>query len=92
MTASLEAPHTAADNRIGYAALGFGILAVTTSPLLVGLLFGSLAVTLGLAGSEAVDDGLATNRTSTTAAVVMGVIACVIALVAMVVRIVWLLV
>jgi hypothetical protein len=92
MNASLEAPLTAADNRIGYVALGLGILAVITSPLLVGLLFGSLAVTLGLAGSEAVEDGLATNRKSTTAAVVMGVIACVIALVAMVVRIVWLLV
>jgi hypothetical protein len=44
------------------------------------------------AGSEAVEDGLATNRKSTTAAVVMGVIACVIALVALVVRVGWLLV
>ena len=75
----------------GYAALALGILALITSALLVGLLFGSLAVTLGLAGLETVADNEATNRKSAIAAVVLGVVAIVISLVALVFRI-WLIV
>jgi hypothetical protein len=59
--------------------------------LLVGLLFGSLAVTLGLAGLEAVADNDATNRKSAIAAVVLGVVAIVISLAALVFRI-WMIV
>ena len=70
-------------NSVGYAALALGILALITSPLLVGLLFGSLAVTLGLAGQDAVADRDATNRKSTIAAVVLGVVAIVISLIAL---------
>jgi hypothetical protein len=85
MTA-LQAPavRTTPANGVGYVGLALGILAVISSVMLVGLLFGSLAVTLGLAGSDAVDDGAATNRKSATAAVVLGVVAIVISLVAMV--------
>jgi hypothetical protein len=86
MTAPLLAPtaRTTPANGVGYAGLALGILAVLSSVLLVGLLFGSLAVALGLAGSDAVEDGAATNRKSATAAVVLGVIAIVISFVAMV--------
>jgi hypothetical protein len=90
MTAQLQAPpiRATARNGIGYTALALGILALITSPLLVGLLFGSLSITLGLAS---LDDDEATNRKSTIAAVVLGVIASVIGIVALVVRI-WFLV
>jgi hypothetical protein len=86
MTAQLQAP-AAARNGIGYTALGLGILALITSPLLVGLLFGSLSITLGLAGLDAVEDERATNRKATIAAVILGVIASVIGIIALVVRI-----
>ena len=93
MTAPLQAPpaRTTRENSVGYAALALGILALITSALLVGLLFGSLAVTLGLAGLETVADNEATNRKSAIAAVVLGVVAIVISLVALVFRI-WLIV
>jgi hypothetical protein len=93
MTAPLQASpaRTTARNGIGYAALALGILAVLTSVLLVGLLFGSLAVTLGLAGLDAVADDEATNRKSALAAAVLGVIAIVIGFVALVFRICWIL-
>ena len=93
MTAPLQAPpaRTSPKNSVGYAALALGILALITSALLVGLLFGSLAVTLGLVGFEAVADNEATNRKSAIAAVVLGVVAVVISLVALVFRI-WLMV
>jgi hypothetical protein len=93
MTAPLQAPpaRTSAENRFGYAALALGILALISSVLLVGLLFGSLAVTLGLAGLEAVADNEATNRKSAIAAVVLGVVAIVISLAALVFRI-WMIV
>jgi hypothetical protein len=89
MTAQLQAPlvRATARNGIGYTALGLGILALITSPLLVGLLFGSLSITLGLAGLDAVEDDRATNRKSTIAAVILGVIASVIAFIALIVRI-----
>ena len=74
-------------NGVGYAALALGILALVSSVLLVGLLFGSLAVTLGLAGLDAVEDRAATNRKSAITAVVLGIVAIVISLVAVVVRI-----
>ena len=80
---------TSPKNGVGYAALALGILALITSVLLVGLLFGSLAVALGLAGFEAVADNKATNRKSAIAAVVLGVVAIVISLAAFVFRI-WL--
>jgi hypothetical protein len=91
MTAPLQAApaRTTARNGIGYTALALGILAVVTSVLLVGLLFGSLAVTLGLAGLDAVTDDEATNRKSALAAAVLGVIAIVIGFVALVFRICW---
>jgi hypothetical protein len=93
MTAPLQAPpaRTSPRNSVGFAALTLGILALITSVLLVGLLFGSLAVTLGLAGLDAVADNEATNRKSAIAAVVLGVVAIVISLVALVFRI-WLIV
>jgi hypothetical protein len=93
MTAPLQTPpaRTSPKNGVGYAALALGILALITSALLVGLLFGSLAMTLGLAGLEAVADNEATNRKSAIAAVVLGVVASVISLVALVFR-VWLIV
>jgi putative effector of murein hydrolase len=56
----------------------------------VGLLFGSLAVTLGLADLDAVTDE-PTNRKSAMAAVVLGIVAIVIGLAAPVFRI-WLIV
>ena len=62
-----------------------------TSVLLVGLLFGSLAVTLGLADLDAVTDNEPTNRKSAIAAVVLGVVAIVIGLATLVFRI-WLIV
>ena len=91
MTAPSHAPsvRTTPSNSVGSAALALGILALITSPLLVGLLFGSLAVTLGIAGRDAVADGRATNRRSTIAAVVLGLVAIVISLVALGFRI-WL--
>jgi hypothetical protein len=93
MTAPLQAPpaRTRPGNSVGYAALTLGILALITSVLLVGLLFGSLAVTLGLAGLDAVADNEATNRKSAIAAVVLGVVAIVVSLAALVFRI-WLVV
>ncbi|MCW2625261.1 hypothetical protein [Mycobacterium sp.] len=93
MTAPLQVPpaRTTRENSVGYAALALGILALITSVLLVGLLFGSLAVTLGLAGLDAVTDNEATNRKSAIAAVVLGVVAIVISLAALVFRI-WLIV
>src|SRR3979409_143490 len=98
MTTPPQTPpaHTSPKNGVGYAALALGILALITSALLVGLLFGSLAVTLGLAGLETVADNEATNRQSAIAArsrkwaiaaVVLGVVAIVISLVALVFRI-----
>jgi hypothetical protein len=89
MTAPLRAQpaRTTARNGIGYTALGLGILALITSPLLVGLLFGSLAVTLGLAGLDAAAYDEATNRKSALAAAILGVIASVIGIIALVVRI-----
>jgi putative effector of murein hydrolase len=63
---------------------------VITSGLVVGLLFGSLAVTLGLADLDAVTDE-PTNRKSAMAAVVLGIVAIVIGLAAPVFRI-WLIV
>jgi hypothetical protein len=91
MTAPLQAPPapTRPENGIGYAALALGILALISSVLLVGLLFGSLAVTLGLAGLDRVADDEATNRKSAIAAVVLGVVAIVISLAALVFRICW---
>jgi hypothetical protein len=93
MTPPLQAPpaRTRPGNSVGYAALTLGILALITSVLLVGLLFGSLAVTLGLAGLDAVADNEATNRKSAIAAVVLGVVAIVVSLAALVFRI-WLIV
>ena len=93
MTTPPQTPpaHTSPKNGVGYAALALGILALITSALLVGLLFGSLAVTLGLAGLDAVTDNEATNRKSAIAAVVLGVVAIVISLAALVFRI-WLIV
>jgi hypothetical protein len=78
---------TVRENTVGYTALALGVLAVITSVLLAGLLFGSLAVTLGLAGLDSVAEDTATNRKSAIAAVVLGVVAIVISLVALVCRI-----
>jgi hypothetical protein len=91
MTAPLQAPptRTRPQNSVGYAALALGILALISSVLLVGLLFGSLAVTLGLAGLDRVADNEATNRKSAVAAVVLGIVAIVISLAALVFRIWW---
>jgi hypothetical protein len=91
MTAPLQArpARTRPQNSVGYAALALGILALISSVLLVGLLFGSLAVTLGLAGLDRVADNEATNRKSAVAAVVLGIVAIVISIAALVFRIWW---
>lgn len=89
MTAQAPPARTRPENTLGNAALGLGILALLSSVLLVGLLFGSLAVTLGLAGLDRVADNVATNRKSALAAVVLGIVAIVISLVALGFRI-WL--
>jgi len=91
MTTPLQAPpaRTRPENSLGYAALALGILALISSVLLVGLLFGSLAVTLGLAGLDRVANEEATNRKSAVAAVVLGIVAIIISLVALGFRI-WL--
>lgn len=93
MTAPLQAQpaHTTPEHGVRYAALALGILALITSVLLVGLLFGSLAVTLGLADLDSVTDNEPTNRKSAIAAVVLGVVAIVIGLATLVFRI-WLIV
>jgi hypothetical protein len=92
MTAPVQAQPapTTREHGVRYAALALGILALITSVLLVGLLFGSLAVTLGLADLDAVTDE-PTNRKSAIAAVVLGIVAIVIGLAALVFRI-WLIV
>jgi hypothetical protein len=92
MTAPVQAQpaHTTPEHGVRYAALALGILALITSVLLVGLLFGSLAVTLGLADLDVTDDE-PTNRKSAIAAVVLGIVAIVIGLAALVFRI-WLIV
>ena len=91
MTAPQQAPpaRTRPGDSVGYTGLAVGILALITSVLLVGLLFGSLAVTLGLGGLDAVANNEATNRKSAIAAVVLGIVAIVISLAALVFRI-WL--
>ena len=92
MTAPVQAQpaHTTPEHGVRYAALALGILALITSVLVVGLLFGSLAVTLGLADLDVTDDE-PTNRKSAIAAVVLGIVAIVIGLAALVFRI-WLIV
>jgi hypothetical protein len=80
---------TTSENSLRYVALALGILSLVTSVLLVGLLFGSLAVALGLASLDAVRDNKDGHRKSAIAAVVLGVVAIVISLAALGFRI-WL--
>ncbi|HEX4559494.1 MAG TPA: hypothetical protein VH166_09985 [Mycobacterium sp.] len=89
MTTSLQAPpaRTTPDNGLRYVALALGILSLITSVLLVGLLFGSLAVTLGLASLDAARGDERRHRKSAIAAVVLGVVAIVISLAALVFKI-----
>jgi Domain of unknown function (DUF4190) len=90
MTQPLQTPaHTTPRNGLGIAALVFGILALLTSVSLVGLLFGSFALALGLPAWDLVNRHEATNRKTAIAAIVLGVVAIVIALVALGFRI-WL--
>jgi len=90
MTASLQTPaRIAPRNGLGAAALVLGILALLTSVLLVGLLFGCLALALGLPAWDAVIREEATNRKTTIAALVLGVVAIIIGLAALAFRI-WL--
>lgn len=93
MTAPMQAPpvRTAPENGLRYVALALGVLSLVTSVLLVGLLFGSLAVTLGLASLDAAKDRKDSHRKSAIAAVVLGVVAIVISLAALVCKI-WLIV
>jgi hypothetical protein len=91
MTQSLRTPaSTTARNGLGIAALVLGILALITSVSLAGLLFGSFAVVLGIPALDAVRRGEATNRRTTIAGVVLGVVAIVIGLIALAFRICWL--
>jgi hypothetical protein len=89
MTTSLQAPpaRTTPDNGLRYVALALGILSLITSVLLVGLLFGSLAVTLGLASLDTARGDEGRHRKSAIAAVVLGVVAIVISLAALVFKI-----
>jgi tetrahydromethanopterin S-methyltransferase subunit E len=90
MTEPLQTPaRTSPRNGLGIAALVLGILALITSVSLVGLLFGSLAVALGLSAWDTVVRNEATNRKTTITAIVLGVVASVIALIALAFRI-WL--
>jgi hypothetical protein len=90
MSEPLQTPtRTAPRNGLGVAALVLGILALITSVSLVGMLFGSLAVTLGLSAWETVERNEATNRKTTITGIVLGVVAIVIGLAALAFRI-WL--
>jgi hypothetical protein len=90
MTEPLQTPaRNTARNGLGIAALVLGILALLTSLSLAGLLFGSLAVALGLSAGDTVLHGEATNRKTIITAIVLGVIAIVISLIALAFRI-WL--
>ena len=92
MTEPLQTPaRTTPRNGLGIAALVLGILALLSSLSLAGLLFGSLAVTLGLSAEDAVIHNEATNRKTITTAIVLGIIAIIISLVALAFRI-WLIV
>ncbi|MCW2652949.1 MAG: hypothetical protein JWR32_3925 [Mycobacterium sp.] len=90
MTESLQTPaRTRHRNGLGIAALVLGILALITSVSLVGLLFGTLAMALGLSAWDMVVRNEATNRKTTITAIVLAVVAIVIGLVALAFRI-WL--
>jgi hypothetical protein len=78
-------------NGLGVGALVLGILALITSVSLLGLLFGSLTVGLGLAAWDRVVRGEATNRKTTITAMVLAMVAIIIGLVALAFRI-WLIV
>jgi hypothetical protein len=90
MTEQLQTPaRITRRNGLGTGALVLGILALITSVLLVGLLFGSLTVALGLAAWDRVARDEATNRKTTITAMVLGVVAIIISLAALAFRI-WL--
>lgn len=90
MTESLHTPaRTGPRNGLGIVALVLGILALITSVSLVGLLFGTLAMALGLSAWDTVVRDEATNRKTTITAIVLAVVAIVIGLVALAFRI-WL--
>jgi hypothetical protein len=84
-TAQTTTPH----NGLGIVALVLGILALLSSVTLAGLLFGSFTLALGLSAWNNVMRDEATNRKTTIAALVLGVVAIVIALIALAFRI-WL--
>jgi hypothetical protein len=90
MTEQLQMPTRRTHrNGLGIGALVLGILALITSVSLLGLLFGSLTVGLGLAAWDRVVRGEATNRKTTITAMVLAVVAIIIGLVALAFRI-WL--
>lgn len=90
MTEPLQTPaRNTPRNGLGIAALVLGILALLTSLSLAGLLFGSLAVALGLSAGDPVLHREATNRKTIITATVLGLIAIVISLIALAFRI-WL--
>lgn len=76
-------------NGLGIASLVLGLIALITSVSIVGLLFGSFAVVLGFFAWDQVIRNEATNRRTTIAAMVLGVIAIIIGLIAFAFRI-WL--
>jgi hypothetical protein len=90
MIGQLQMPaRTTPRNGLGIGALVLGILALITSVSLLGLLFGSLTVGLSLAAWDRVVRDEATNRKTTIAAMVLGVVAIIISLVVLAFRI-WL--
>jgi hypothetical protein len=90
MTKQLQMPtRRTPRNGLGIGALVLGILALITSVSLLGLLFGSLTVGLGLAAWDRVVRGEATNRKTTITAMILAVVAIIIGLVALAFRI-WL--
>jgi hypothetical protein len=92
MTKQLQMPtRRTPRNGLGIGALVLGILALITSVSLLGLLFGSLTVGLGLAAWDRVVRGEATNRKTTITAMVLAMVAIIIGLVALAFRI-WLIV
>jgi hypothetical protein len=90
MTEQLQMPtRRTPRNGLGIGALVLGIVALITSVSLLGLLFGSLTVGLGLAAWDRVVRGEATNRKTTITAMILAVVAIIIGLVALAFRI-WL--
>jgi len=70
-------------NGLGIASLILGVVAVCTSWLVIGVLFGITALAVGLAARARVTYGEANNRGIATAGIVLGIVAVVLGLAAL---------